>query len=36
MVCRGHNRSSNIDGTEYIWTDRDSSAEDNLENLPRF
>jgi hypothetical protein len=26
----------NIDGTECIWTDKDSSAEDNLENLPRF
>ena len=26
----------NIDGTECIRTDKDSSAEDNLENLPRF
>ena len=26
----------NIKGTEYIRTDRDSSAEDNLENLPKF
>jgi hypothetical protein len=26
----------NMKGTSYIHTDRDSSAEDNLENLPKF
>lgn len=26
----------NLRGTDYIRTDNDSTAEDNLENLPRF
>jgi hypothetical protein len=35
--CAGANvEVVNIAGTNYIRTDRDESAEDNLENLPKF